>query len=77
VTGDAQTTGFLVERFQEGPSGGTVFDLQVILDDCYAERRRGPSTGNPTCDVLKHNGLIWVAYDLERIRVLTAKEVKD
>jgi aldehyde:ferredoxin oxidoreductase len=68
---------FLGERMREGPSSGTVFDLQGNLNDYYAERRWDPSTGNPTREALQRNGLEWVADDLERLGVLTAEEVKD
>jgi len=61
----------------DGPSGGAVFDLQGNLDDFYAERRRDPSTGNPTREALQHHGLEWATDDPERPEVLTAEEVKD
>ncbi|MBN2334138.1 aldehyde ferredoxin oxidoreductase family protein [Candidatus Bathyarchaeota archaeon] len=68
---------FLEERLTEGPSSGTVFDLKGNLDEYYAERRWDRSTGNPTREALIHQGLEWVADDLERLGVLEAKEVKD
>jgi len=68
---------FLEERLREGPSSGTVIDLQGNLDDYYAERGWDPSTGNPTREALQRHGLEWVADDLERLGILPAKEVKD
>ena len=68
---------FLDERLREGPSSGTVFDLQGNLDEYYAERGWDSSTGNPTREALTRHGLEWVADDLERLGVLTAGEVKD
>jgi aldehyde:ferredoxin oxidoreductase len=67
---------FLGERLLEGPSSGTVFDLQGNLDDYYVERRWDPSTGNPTREALQRHGLEWVADDLERLGVLPAEDVK-
>jgi len=55
---------FREETLPEGPSKGTVFEQEQMLDEYYAERAWDPETGIPTSDTLKRLGLGYVAREL-------------
>ena len=59
---------FRVEKLPEGPSKGTTFEQEPMLDEYYAERGWNRVTGIPTRETLEKLELTYVATDLERLR---------
>ena len=55
---------FREETLPEGPSKGTIFEQEPMLDEYYAERGWDPETGIPTRETLERLGLGYVASEL-------------
>ncbi|MFQ6052632.1 MAG: aldehyde ferredoxin oxidoreductase family protein [Candidatus Bathyarchaeia archaeon] len=62
---------FREETLPEGPSRGTVFEQEPMLDEYYAERGWDPETGIPRPWKLEELGLRHVAEELRGMGVLT------
>ncbi len=60
---------FREETLPEGPSSGTVFEQEPMLDEYYAERGWDRETGIPRRGTLERLGLGYVVEDLERLGV--------
>ncbi|MCD6263456.1 aldehyde ferredoxin oxidoreductase C-terminal domain-containing protein, partial [Candidatus Bathyarchaeota archaeon] len=60
---------FREETLPEGPSSGTVFEQEPMLDEYYAERGWDRETGIPRRETLERLGLEYVVEDLERLGV--------
>ena len=58
---------FRVEELPEGPSKGTTFEQESMLDEYYAERGWNKMTGIPTRETLEKLELAYVATELERL----------
>jgi aldehyde:ferredoxin oxidoreductase len=58
---------FRVEELPEGPSKGTTFEQEPMLDEYYAERGWNRMTGIPTRETLEKLELAYVATELERL----------
>jgi aldehyde:ferredoxin oxidoreductase len=67
---------FLIEQLPDGPSSGTVVNLDKNLDDYYTERCWNISTGTPTSSTLRELGLSNVERDMRK-RGLFNEEVKE
>jgi aldehyde:ferredoxin oxidoreductase len=57
---------FRLETLPEGPSKGTTFEQEPMLDEYYAERGWNKITGIPTRETLEKLQLDYVATELER-----------
>jgi len=55
---------FRESPLREGASCGTVVDLDLMLDEYYAERGWDPATGHPTHETLRRLGLGFAVKDL-------------
>ena len=58
---------FREETLKEGPSKGTVFEQEPMLNEYYAERGWDQETGTPTRQTLEKLGLKHVADELARL----------
>jgi aldehyde:ferredoxin oxidoreductase len=58
---------FRVEELPEGPSKGSTFEQESMLDEYYAERGWNGMTGIPTRETLEKLELAYVATELERL----------
>ena len=59
---------FREETLPEGPSRGTVFEQEPMLDEYYAERGWDQRTGIPTRETLESLGLGYAADELRKIK---------
>jgi len=55
---------FMESPLRDGASSGTVVDLDLMLDEYYAERGWDPATGHPTPETLRRLGLGSAVKDL-------------
>jgi len=61
---DSLPSRFRDTPLREGASSGTVVDLDLMLDEYYAERGWDAATGHPTPDILQRLGLGFAVTDL-------------
>jgi aldehyde:ferredoxin oxidoreductase len=61
---DSLPSRFRDTPLREGASSGTVVDLDLMLDEYYAERGWDAATGHPTPDTLQRLGLGFAVTDL-------------
>jgi len=61
---DSLPSRFRESPLREGASSGTVVDLDLMLDEYYAERGWDAATGHPTPDTLRRLGLGFAVTDL-------------
>jgi aldehyde:ferredoxin oxidoreductase len=64
---DTLPSRFRTETLPEGPSKGTMFEQEPMLDEYYAERGWNRKTGIPTRETLEKLGLTYVATELDRL----------
>jgi len=64
---DTLPSRFRTETLPEGPSKGTTFEQESMLDEYYTERGWNRKTGIPTRETLEKLGLTYVATELERL----------
>lgn len=67
---------FREETLPEGPSKGTLFEQEPMLDEYYAERGWDPETGIPARETLERLGLGYVTSDLEKLGILPEERYK-